>query len=83
MNTGIIEIDLHGLDIEKAKVLIDQRIRQSDRSVYRIRLIHGYHGGTKMKQMIQDEYSYGREPKVIRIEGGWNQGISELVLREM
>ena len=32
--------------------------------------------------MIWEEYRYGREPKVIRVEGGWNEGITELVLRE-
>lgn len=38
-----------------------------------------------LKQQVhamQEEYSYGREPKVIRLEHGVNQGITELVLRE-
>jgi hypothetical protein len=32
--------------------------------------------------MLQEDYSYGREPKVIRIQGGVNPGITELVLRD-
>ena len=32
--------------------------------------------------MIYDEYSYGRNAKVKRIENGFNEGITELVLRE-
>lgn len=51
-------------------------------SVYRIRVIHGCHGGTRIRNGIRDEFSYGREPKVKRITMGDNQGITELVLRE-
>ena len=32
--------------------------------------------------MIREEYSYGREPRIKRIEGGSNDGITELVLKE-
>ncbi len=33
--------------------------------------------------MLQEEYSYGREPKVIRIQGGVNPGITELVIKRL
>ena len=79
--TGNIEIDLHGMRAEDAKKKIDQAIRAADKSVYRIRLIHGYHRGHGLKDMIWDEYSYNRNPKVLRVEGGFNDGITELVLR--
>ena len=32
--------------------------------------------------MLREEYGYGREPAVKRIEMGDNRGITELVLRE-
>ena len=32
--------------------------------------------------MLREEYGYGREPAVKRIEMGDNQGITELVIRE-
>lgn len=83
LNTGVIEVDLHGMNVEEAKRCIDSKLRAAGKSVYRLRLIHGYHGGTGIKAMIREEYSYGREPKVLRIEGGWNDGITELVLREL
>ena len=82
MGTGNIEIDLHGLRAEEAKKKIDQAIKSADKSVYRIKLIHGYHRGHGLKDMIREEYSYGREPKVLRVQGGFNDGITELVLRE-
>ena len=82
MNGGIIELDLHGRKVEEARRLIDQKLAGAGKNVYRLRLIHGFHGGTGIKNMIWEEYSYGREPKVIRLEHGVNQGITELVLRE-
>lgn len=82
-NSGIIEIDLHGKNAEEAKACIDRSLRAAGRQVYRLRLIHGYHGGTRIKAMILEEYGYGRSPQVIRIVPGINQGITELVLREL
>ena len=82
MGTGNVEIDLHGLRAEDAKKKIDQAIRTANPSVYRIKLIHGYHRGHGLKDMIWEEYSYNRTPRVLRVEGGFNDGITELVLRE-
>lgn len=81
-NSGIIELDLHGKNTEEAKACIDRCLKTAGRQVYRLRLIHGFHGGTRLKSMIQEEYGYGRSPQVIRIAPGVNQGITELVLRE-
>ena len=82
LGTGNIEIDLHGLRAEEAIKKIDDAIRKADATVYRIKLIHGYHRGHGLKDAIWDEYSYGRNSKVLRIQGGVNEGITELVLRE-
>ena len=82
MGTGNVEIDLHGLRAEDAKKNIDQAIRTANPSVYRIKLIHGYHRGHGLKDMIWEEYSYNRNPRVLRVEGGFNDGITELGLRE-
>ena len=82
LGSGNIEIDLHGLRAEEAKKKIDDGIRKADPTVYRIKLIHGFHRGHGLKDMIWDEYSYGRNSKVLRIQGGVNEGITELVLRE-
>lgn len=82
MTGGIIEIDVHGMNTEEAITAIMQKVRSAGNSVYRIRVIHGYHGGTRIRSGIREEFSYGREPKVKRIEMGSNQGITELILRE-
>lgn len=80
--SGIREIDLHGLRAETAKRAVEHAVRQAGSSEYRIRLIHGYHGGTVLKDWIREMYGTGGHPKVKRIETGSNPGITELVLRE-
>lgn len=79
-SVGIVEIDLHGYTTAQARILIDARLRQADKSVYRLRLIHGYHGGTALRDHIR--YAYAKNPKVLRIECGLNPGETDLVLRE-
>lgn len=80
--TGIIEIDLHGMNITEANSKIEATLQKAPDSVYRIRCIHGFNRGTAIRSMIYDEYSNGRHVKVKRIQGGFNEGITELILRE-
>ena len=81
LTSGIIEVDLHGLRVEDAVKTVKSEVRKAPGSVYIIRLIHGYHGGTRIKEAIEDEFSYGRDDKVKSIRNGANPGITELVLR--
>lgn len=82
MAAGIVEIDVHGMNVEEAVETAASQVRHAGSSVYRIRIVHGYHGGTRIRSGIREEFSYGREPKVKRIEMGQNPGITELILRE-
>jgi len=83
MNTGaaIVELDLHGMNQYQAKTCIDSALKKANRGTYRIRLIHGYNTGTSLRDMIRKNYR--SHPKVLRMELGLNQGITELVLREL
>lgn len=81
LSAGIIEIDVHGMTKAQATALIDARLKQSGPSVYRLRIIHGYHGGTELKDDIRRRYR--KHPKVIRMELGLNQGQTDLILREL
>jgi len=78
---GTVELNLHGMTVVQAKVAIDAKLRRANSSVYRLRLIHGYNSGTALRDMIRREYA--SNPKVKRIELGLNQGITDLVLREL
>jgi hypothetical protein len=49
--------------------------------VYTVRVIHGYHNGTVLRDSIRKHYK--EHPKVIRIELGLNPGETDLILREL
>ncbi len=81
MQPGILEIDVHGMTKYQAKVMIDSRLRRTDVSVYRVRIIHGYRSGTELRDMVREEYGRNH-PKVLRVAYSINPGETELVLRE-
>ena len=81
VQSGIVELDIHGMTKRQAKVYIESRLRRCGRDVYRLRVIHGYRGGTEHRDMVRQELS--RHPKVLRVEVGLNPGETDLVLREL
>ena len=80
MQPGVVKIDVHGRNKYQARILIDSNLRRADKSVYRLLIIHGYHSGTELKDMIREEYP--KHPRVLRIAPSLNPGETELVLRE-
>ncbi len=83
LSQPIIEIDVHGLTADAAVRTVVKKVHDAGSGVYRVRVIHGYHGGTRIRSAIWDEFSYGRNPKVKRIQMGSNEGITELILKEL
>ena len=75
------EIDVHNMTRTQALTAIDARLRRANASVYRLRVIHGFHGGTVLQEAVRTHYR--NHPKVRRIEIGLNQGETDLVLREL
>nr|MBQ4319958.1 hypothetical protein [Clostridia bacterium] len=80
-NTAIVTVDVHGMDKRSAKLYIDQKLAQAGPGVYRIRIVHGFHGGTELRTMVRKVYKTSNS-KVIRVEVGLNPGETDLVLRE-
>ena len=80
-NTAIVTIDVHGMDKRSAKLYIDQKLAQAGSGVYRIRIVHGFHGGTELRTMVRKVYKSSNS-KVIRVEVGLNPGETDLVLKE-
>ena len=74
-----ITLDLHGKTQYQARVSLDAALRRS-RGLYRIHVIHGYHNGTALREMIRQEYAHN--PVVIRVEH-ISQSATDLVLREL
>jgi len=79
MNESIVEIDVHNMNLHQATVAIDAKLRRA-KGAYRIRVIHGYHGGTVLRDGVRARYA--KHPLVKRVELGLNQGETDLVLRE-
>ena len=82
LENPIIELDTHGMNTEQAVNAVKTAVAKAGPFVYRIHIIHGYRGGTKIRSAIREEFSYGREPKVIRVSMGDNEGVTDLILRE-
>ena len=81
MQTGFLEIDVHGMTREQAFTAIDAKLRRANASTYRLRIIHGYHGGTVLRDAVRAHYR--NHPKVKRMELGLNQGETTFILREL
>ncbi len=77
ISAGILEIDLHGKNEYQAKVAIDAALRRAKAGTYRLRLIHGYHGGTALRDMIRRDYAN----KCLRVLP-LDNGRTDLILRE-
>lgn len=80
MESAAISVDLHGKNTYQAKVTVDALLRRAGDGTYRIRLVHGCHGGTALRDLIQAEYA--RHPRVKRLILSPDGGATELVLRE-
>ena len=78
---GFQEIDVHNMTRTQAIAAIDAGLRRAGASVYRLKVIHGYHGGTVLRDAVRVHYR--GHPKVKRIEVGLNPGETDLVLREL
>ena len=77
---AIIEIDLHGRNAYQARIALDAALRRARPGTMRIRAIHGFHGGSALRDMIRAEYA--DHPKVRRLETHLGDGVTDLVLRE-
>ena len=78
---GLIELDIHGMNKYQAKVYIDSQLKRAKADSYIIRVVHGYRGGTELRDMVRKEYK--SHPKVKRVEYGLNPGETSLILREL
>lgn len=78
--TGLVELDLHGKTVVQARTAINAALRRADSGVYRLRLIHGYRGGDRLREMIWTEYPRHRQVRRLAA-AGW--GATDLILREL
>lgn len=75
-----MEIDLHGKNLYQARITLLSALKRATSADYRLRVIHGYHGGEALRCMVREAAS--SHPQVLRIEETSNRGETVLVLRE-
>lgn len=80
MVPGVRTVDLHGKTVYQAKTAVDALLRRAGPGTYRLRLVHGCHGGTALRDFLRAEY--GRHPKVRRLAASPDGGATDLILRE-
>lgn len=77
-----IDMDVHGMTADQAIGRIEEQLKKANSSTYRIRVVHGFNRGNSIQRAIYRELGHGLNPKILRITGGDNPGITEIVLRE-
>ena len=74
-----VTLDLHGKTQYQAKIALEAQLRRS-RGVYRIHVVHGYHNGTALRDLVRQEYA--THPRVLRVEAV-SDSATDLILREL
>ena len=75
----IVTLDLHGKTQYQARVALDALLRRS-KGVYCIHVVHGYHNGTVLRDMVRQEYA--AHQKILRIEPA-GESATDLILRTL
>ena len=80
---AVIKIDVHGMRTEEALKAVTAKVEEAPKTCYKVQVIHGFNGGTRIRSALREEFSYGRQPKVKRVAMGDNEGVTDLILREL
>ena len=76
MYAGIWEIDLHGKNEYQARVTLDAALRRVRPGTYRIRVIHGHHGGTALRELVRrGSLDKTRPTRLVRASLGNDAGV--------
>ena len=74
-----IEADIHGMRAAEAKRQLELLISRADKNIREIVVIHGYHGGSALKEMVRTEL---RHPRIQQKMLSLNQGETTLILKK-
>lgn len=73
----IITIDLHQYTVDDAKQKLQLAVTIAPSEIREIVVIHGYHGGTALRDMVRKDFKNSR---VLRKFLSLNPGITSLIL---
>lgn len=73
-----VEVDIHHMTREQAKAHLERLLSRLDGNVREVAVIHGYSGGTVLRDMVRGSLKHPRiRAKVV----GLNPGVTLLILR--
>lgn len=75
----IMYVDLHKLSVVMAKDVLTKSVLLAPSDVKEIVVIHGYHRGTELQQMVRKDFKC---KKVARKYLSLNQGITVLIMAQ-
>lgn len=71
-------IDLHTMQTAEAKKYLQQKLDTAPKELREIEVIHGYHGGNALMNMVRKSFSHPR----IKVKSiGLNQGSTTFILK--
>lgn len=74
-------IDIHGYTVDEARREIERTIVKLDKNITELIVIHGYHGGNRLKELVQSPNGI-RSNRIRRRKYTMNQGETILELFE-
>lgn len=77
MVNQIITIDLHEYSVTDAKQKLQATLKFAPKETREIIVIHGYHGGTALRDMVRKEF---KNKRIKRKYISLNPGITSLIL---
>ena len=73
-----ITIDLHTQTAESARKLLTSRLKSLPKDVKEVVVVHGYHGGTVLRDMVRGY----KNPKIERKIIGLNMGETIYIIKQ-
>ncbi len=65
-----VEIDLHGQTVESAQRLLTSQLKNLPADVREVCVVHGYHGGTALLEMVRRYKNKKIERKILEFNRG-------------
>ena len=72
-----LEVDIHGMRVREAKEQLERLLARCGSDVHEIVVVHGYHGGRALQDMVRNEL---RSPKIKQKILSMNNGQTSLLL---
>lgn len=74
----IMTIDLHNMQTAEAKKYLQQKLDSAPKEVREIEVIHGYHSGKALMNMVRKSFNH---PRIKSKSIGLNQGSTTFILK--